>query len=94
MNAATIGVPPLRTMDDVYRLGEEVVRRGYRALKTNIVYPGDPARVHFPGFGGGPGTTDQTVDPRDDPPPRDAPRHLPAGRRARTSASRSTSTST
>ena len=56
-----IGVPPLRTMDDIARLGEEVVRRGFRALKTNIVYPGNPARVHFGGFGGGPGTTDQTV---------------------------------
>jgi L-alanine-DL-glutamate epimerase-like enolase superfamily enzyme len=62
-HAALIGVPPLRTMDDVARLGEEVVRRGFRALKTNIVYPGDPGRVHFPGFGGGPGTTDQTVGP-------------------------------
>ena len=60
-NAAIVGVPPLRTMEDVFRLGEEVVRRGYTALKTNIVYPGDPARVHFAGFGGGPGTTDQNV---------------------------------
>jgi L-alanine-DL-glutamate epimerase-like enolase superfamily enzyme len=60
-SADLIGVPPLRTMDDVARLGEEVVRRGFRALKTNIVYPGDPARVHFGGFGGGPGTTDQNV---------------------------------
>ncbi len=59
----TIGVPPLRTMDDVFKLGEEVVRRGFKALKTNIVYPGDPARVHFGGFGGGPGTTDQNVTP-------------------------------
>ncbi|HXH84816.1 MAG TPA: mandelate racemase/muconate lactonizing enzyme family protein [Candidatus Tectomicrobia bacterium] len=58
-----IGVEPLRTMEDVARLGEEVVRRGFRALKTNIVYPGDPARVHFTGFGGGPGTTDQTLLP-------------------------------
>ena len=56
-----IGAPPLRSMDDIARLGEEVVRRGFRALKTNIVYPGDPARVHFGGFGGGAGTTDQTV---------------------------------
>jgi len=56
-----IGVSPLRSLDDVFRLGEEVVRRGYTALKTNIVYPGDPAHVHFAGFGGGPGTTDQTV---------------------------------
>jgi L-alanine-DL-glutamate epimerase-like enolase superfamily enzyme len=60
---ALIGAPPLRTLDDVRRLGQEVVRRGYTALKTNIVYPGDPAHVHFDGFGGGPGTTDQNVTP-------------------------------
>jgi L-alanine-DL-glutamate epimerase-like enolase superfamily enzyme len=58
-----IGVPPIRTLDDLGRLGEEVVRRGFRALKTNIIFPGDPARVYFPGFGRGPGTTDQTVTP-------------------------------
>jgi L-alanine-DL-glutamate epimerase-like enolase superfamily enzyme len=60
-NAALIGVPPLESMADVGRLGEEVVRRGFRALKTNIVYPGTPGHVHFAGFGGGPGTTDQTI---------------------------------
>ncbi len=60
-NAGLIGVAPIRTMDDIARLGEEVVRRGFRALKTNIVFPGDAARVHFAGFGGGPGTTDQNV---------------------------------
>jgi L-alanine-DL-glutamate epimerase-like enolase superfamily enzyme len=60
---ALIGTPPLRTMDDVARLGEEVVRRGYTALKTNIVYPGEPAHVYFAGFGGGAGTTDQNVTP-------------------------------
>jgi len=60
-NAALIGVPPLGSMDDVFRLGEEVLRRGYTALKTNIVYPGEPAHVFFEGFGGGPGTTDGNV---------------------------------
>jgi galactonate dehydratase len=60
-NHELIGAPPIRTMDDVFRLGEEVVRRRFRALKTNIVFPGEPARVHFAGFGGGPGTTDQNV---------------------------------
>jgi L-alanine-DL-glutamate epimerase-like enolase superfamily enzyme len=60
-NHELIGAPPIRTMDDVFRLGEEVVGRGFRALKTNIVFPGEPARVHFAGFGGGPGTTDQNV---------------------------------
>jgi galactonate dehydratase len=62
-NAALIGVPPIRALEDIGRLGEEVVRRGFRALKTNIIFPGDPARVYFPGFGGGPGTTDQNVTP-------------------------------
>lgn len=56
-----IGVPPIRTMDDIRRLGEEVVSRGVTALKTNIVIPGDPASVYMPGFGGVPGSTDQVV---------------------------------
>lgn len=54
--------PPLRSMTDIAALGREVVREGYTALKTNILYPGDPAHVHFHGFGGPPGTTDGTVD--------------------------------
>ncbi len=57
-----LGTPPLKTMADIAELGREVVRRGYTALKTNIVYPGDPARVHWDGFRGGPGSTDQVVD--------------------------------
>jgi galactonate dehydratase len=56
-----LGTPPLRTLDDVTALGKEVVSRGFTALKTNILYPGDPASVHFHGFGGPPGTTDQVV---------------------------------
>ncbi len=55
------GARPLKTMQDVRDLGREVRERGFTALKTNIVFPGDPAHVHFDGFGGGPGTTDQTV---------------------------------
>ena len=58
-----IGVPPLRSMEDVARLGEEVASRGFTALKTNILFPGDPATVYFGGFAGGPGTTDQNVTP-------------------------------
>ena len=56
-----LGTPPIRTMDDIADLGREVVERGYTALKTNIVLPGDPAEVYFGGFGSGPGTTDQVV---------------------------------
>ena len=59
-----LGTPPLRTMEDIAALGREVVERGYTALKTNIVIPGDPATAYFPGFGSGPGGTDQTADSR------------------------------
>ncbi len=52
---------PLRSMDDISELDHEVVSRGFTALKTNIVMPGVPAEVFFPGFGGGPGTTDQVI---------------------------------
>jgi galactonate dehydratase len=59
-----IGVPPLKSMGDVRRLGQEVRDKGYNALKTNIVFPGDPADVYFAGFGGGSGTTDQNITPK------------------------------
>ena len=38
-----LGTPPLRTYDDIAALGREVVARGFTALKTNMVVPGDPA---------------------------------------------------
>lgn len=53
-----LGTPPLRSMADIEALGKEVVSRGYTALKTNIIQPGEPASVHFGGFGGPPGSTD------------------------------------
>ena len=40
------------------RSGKEVVARGFTALKTNIVIPGEPATVYFPGFASGINTTD------------------------------------
>jgi len=54
-----LGTPPIRTMKDIENLGKEVAKRGFTALKTNIVIPGDPSSVYFGGFGSGPGTTDQ-----------------------------------
>ncbi len=60
-NYELIGVPPLKSMDDIAALGREVVEKGFTALKTNIIFPGDQASVHFGGFGGGPGTTDGNV---------------------------------
>ncbi len=58
-----IGAPPLHTMGDIAELGREVVRRGFTALKTNIVVPGDPASLWMPGFSQGRDTTDQVVTP-------------------------------
>ena len=60
-NHELLKTPPLRTMADIAALGREVVEKGYTALKTNIVIPGDPASVYFGGFGGMPGTTDGVV---------------------------------
>ncbi len=60
-NFELLGVPPLRSMDDIAALGREVVEKGFTALKTNIVIPGDPATVYFPGFSTSTGTTDGNV---------------------------------
>ena len=60
-NYKLIGVPPLRTMEDIAALGCEVVEKGFTALKTNIVIPGDPANVYFSGFSSGPGSTDGNI---------------------------------
>jgi galactonate dehydratase len=46
------GTPKLAGYDDVVALGREVVDRGFRVFKTNIVIPGDNPRVLMPGFQG------------------------------------------
>ncbi len=50
------GTPKLVGYDDVAALGREVVAKGYRAFKTNIVIPGETPQVLMPGFGTGGGT--------------------------------------
>jgi galactonate dehydratase len=60
-HAEELGLPPLRSMADVAELGREVVRKGYTALKTNILFPGSPGRVYSPGFATGAGSTDGTI---------------------------------
>ena len=55
-----MGTPPLRSMEDVAALGREVVSKGFTALKTNILFPGDPGYVYFPGREPG-GATDQVA---------------------------------
>jgi galactonate dehydratase len=46
------GTPKLSSYAAVTALGGEVVERGFRAFKTNIVVPGDEPRVLMPGFDG------------------------------------------
>ena len=43
-NWEIFGVNPLRTMADLADCAREVPKRGYTALKTNIIWPGEPAR--------------------------------------------------
>ena len=57
-----LGLPPVRTLDDVVRLGREVVSRGYTALKTNVMLLGDQARLHNPGFARGEGFPELNPD--------------------------------
>jgi galactonate dehydratase len=44
--------PKLASYDDVVALGREIVERGFKAFKTNIVIPGDEPQVLMPGFQG------------------------------------------
>lgn len=55
-----MGTPPLRSMDDIAALGREVKGKGFSALKTNILFPGDPGTVYLPGRSPG-GVTDQVA---------------------------------
>ena len=61
MASELVGTPPIRTMSDIADLGREVVNRGYTALKTNIVVPGEPASTGVGTFLGDMATTDQVV---------------------------------
>ena len=50
-HADKMGVPPLRTLDDVRKLGEHVRERGFTALKTNIfLFDGPNPEMYMPGF--------------------------------------------
>ena len=57
-HAAIMGVEPVQSLDDLVRLGADVKRRGFKALKTNIFrFDLSPPNMYQPGFGrslGGP----------------------------------------
>jgi galactonate dehydratase len=62
-NHELVGVKPLRTYDDISELGAEVKRRGFKALKTNILpFDGEKLTNFGPGFGRSPGWPEMNVD--------------------------------
>jgi galactonate dehydratase len=58
-----LGMPVVRTYDDIIELGKEVAASGYTALKTNVLLlaDGDP-QVRNGGFGRGDGYPDLNAD--------------------------------
>ena len=65
-NHELVGVPPLKNYDDVAALGAEVKRRGFKALKTNILPYENGKLVSFgPGFGRTPGHPELNCRPAD-----------------------------
>ena len=50
----SMGIPRVKTLDDVFAAGRDVVDQGYTALKTNVLLLGDDdPRGHIPGFARG-----------------------------------------
>jgi L-alanine-DL-glutamate epimerase-like enolase superfamily enzyme len=56
-------IPPLRTLQDVVKAGQDVVAKGYTALKTNVFVLGAEPYLHSPGFARrGPGFPELNVE--------------------------------
>jgi L-alanine-DL-glutamate epimerase-like enolase superfamily enzyme len=64
-HAATMGKPPLRSLEDVRSLGQEVRERGLSALKTNIFrFERGAPYMYQPGFARNDGWPELNVDRR------------------------------
>ena len=62
-HAGLFDAPPLRNFDDVARLGEEVKRRGFKALKTGLLaFDGERFSNFSPAFAHTPGWPEVNVD--------------------------------
>jgi len=49
--------PPVRSLDDIVELGREVVQKGYRGMKTNLLlFDGPEPHQYRPAFSGGAGS--------------------------------------
>jgi L-alanine-DL-glutamate epimerase-like enolase superfamily enzyme len=63
-NAAVMGVDPVRSLDDIVKLGKHVKERGFKALKTNIFrFDGKEPYMHQPGFARPPSTGYPELNP-------------------------------
>ena len=57
--------PPIRSLDDIKALGQEVVSKGFKALKTNLIlFDGDRPRQYRPAFIGGAGHPELNLTPQ------------------------------
>ena len=57
------GVEPIRSLDDVVKLGAEVKAKGFRGLKTNLIrFDGGKVSMYGPGTGNPPGFPELNVD--------------------------------
>src|SRR3984957_12426542 len=57
------GVEPVRSLDDIVRLGAEVKAKGFKGLKTNLIrFAGGKASMYGPGTGTPPGFPELNVD--------------------------------
>lgn len=62
-NAAVLGVDPVRSLDDLIKLGRYVRDQGFKGLKSNIFrFDLDPPLIHQPGFARGPGHPQLNAD--------------------------------
>ena len=59
------GVDPVRSLDDIVALGEEVRRKGFKGLKTNLIrFDRDKPYMYGPGTGSPPGFPSSTSTAR------------------------------
>lgn len=59
-----VGLQPVRKLEDLTTLGKEVVERGFRALKTNLLqFGGELPQQYRPAFSGGTGSPELNVTP-------------------------------
>ncbi len=57
------GVEPIRSLDDVVRLGAEVKAKGFKGLKTNLIrFDRDKPYMYGPGTGNPPGFPELNID--------------------------------